>query len=181
MVPKYQRMAPKIHVPWRPPYWFPMWRQNDSSFAYISCSISPSSTIQVSIPMFSMYMNILAMSEFTSEGHHIGFQDGRHMFIRRKLWYVDRYIGMFNDTEKDRQCSRVLEIEYVCHLNEMENNFLNDNWQGKRHIMSIMENRSLIMWRPYWSPIWRPYDDNFHIVNIFLCIAILYFPSKVEQ
>ena len=36
--------------------------------------------MQVSIPMFSMSRNILAMSEFTSEGRHIEFQDGRHMF-----------------------------------------------------------------------------------------------------
>ena len=30
--------------------------------------------------MFSMSRNILAMSEFTSGGCHVGFQDGRHMF-----------------------------------------------------------------------------------------------------
>ena len=30
--------------------------------------------------MFSMSRNILAISEFTSGGRHIGFQDGRHMF-----------------------------------------------------------------------------------------------------
>ena len=30
--------------------------------------------------MFSMSRNILAMSEFTSGGRHIGFQDGRHTF-----------------------------------------------------------------------------------------------------
>ena len=36
------------------------------------------------------------------------------------LRYVDMYIGMLNDTEKDRQCSRHREIECGCHLNEME-------------------------------------------------------------
>ena len=30
--------------------------------------------------MFSMSRNILAISEFTSGGRHIGFQDGRHIF-----------------------------------------------------------------------------------------------------
>ena len=34
----------------------------------------------MSIPMFSMSMNILAMSELTSGVRHIGFQDGRHLF-----------------------------------------------------------------------------------------------------
>ena len=29
---------------------------------------------------------------------------------------MDRYLGMLNDTEKDRQCSRHREIEYDCHL-----------------------------------------------------------------
>ena len=43
-------------------------------------------TIQVSIPMFSMSRNILAMSEFTSGGRHIGFQDGRQMFYI--TWYI---------------------------------------------------------------------------------------------
>ena len=36
--------------------------------------------MQVSIPTFSISRNIVAMSELTSEGRHIGFQDGRHMF-----------------------------------------------------------------------------------------------------
>ena len=61
---------------------------------------------------------------------------------------MDMYLGMLNDTENDRQCSRHREIEYGCHsrtvyvpiiigiilqdeshLNEMEiyNNFLSDN------------------------------------------------------
>ena len=36
----------------------------------------------------------------------------------------------------------------------------------------------LIMWWPSSIPIWRPYDDNFQIVNIFLGVKSLYFPSK---
>ena len=43
-----------------------MLNSNDHSFAHISCSIAPRTKIQVSIPMFSMSRNILAMSEFTS-------------------------------------------------------------------------------------------------------------------
>ena len=39
---------------------------------------------------------------------------------RRELWYVDSYLGMLDDTEKDRQCSPHGEIEYGCHLNDME-------------------------------------------------------------
>ena len=37
-------------------------------------------TIKVSVPIFSMSRNILAMPEFSSGGHHVGFQDDRHMF-----------------------------------------------------------------------------------------------------
>ena len=44
---------------------FPIWRQNDRSFAHISSSIAPRTKIIVSIPMFSMFKKILAMSEFT--------------------------------------------------------------------------------------------------------------------
>ena len=58
---------------------------------------------------------------------------------RLELRYVDMYLGMLNDTENDRQCSRHREIKYGCysrtvylpiiigiilqdesHLNEME-------------------------------------------------------------
>ena len=39
--------------------------------------------------MFSMSRNILAMSEFTSGGCHIGFQDGRHMF------YITSYLTSY--------------------------------------------------------------------------------------
>ena len=46
-------------------------------------------TIQVSIPIFSMSRNILAMSEFTSRGRHIGFQDGRQMF------YITLYLTYY--------------------------------------------------------------------------------------
>ena len=49
--------------PWWRPYWFPIWRQNDHSFTHISCSIAPRTNILVSIPMFSMSRNILAISE----------------------------------------------------------------------------------------------------------------------
>ena len=28
---------------------------------------------------------------------------------------MDMYLGMLNDTENDRQCSRQREIEYGCH------------------------------------------------------------------
>ena len=38
----------------------------------------------------------------------------------------------------------------------------------------------LIMSQPSWIPIWRPYDDNFHIVNMFRGINSFYFPSKVQ-
>ena len=48
--------------------------------------------MQVSIPMFSMSRNILAMSEFTSVGRHIGFQDGRHMFLH---YFVSHFLLQF--------------------------------------------------------------------------------------
>ena len=35
---------------------------------------------------------------------------------RLELWYVDMYLGMLNDTENDRQCSRHRDIEYSCHI-----------------------------------------------------------------
>ena len=35
---------------------------------------------------------------------------------RLELGYVDMYLGMLNDTENDRQCSRHREIEYGCHI-----------------------------------------------------------------
>ncbi len=87
-----QKLTPKICGPWWPVYWFPIWRQNDHSFAHISCSVAPRTNIQVSIPMFSMYRNILAMSESTSGGRHIGFQDGRHMFLH---YFVSHFLLHF--------------------------------------------------------------------------------------
>ena len=62
------------------PYLFPIWRQNDHNCAHVSCSIAPRTNIKVSIHVFSISRNIVAMSEFTSGDRHIGFQDGRHRF-----------------------------------------------------------------------------------------------------
>ena len=39
---------------------------------------------------------------------------------RREILYVDKCLGMLNDTENDRQCRRHREMEHGCHLNEME-------------------------------------------------------------
>ena len=52
--------------------------------------------IQVSIPMFSMSWNILAMSEFTSGGRHIGFQDGRQLF------YITLYLTYYCTLEENK-------------------------------------------------------------------------------
>ena len=40
---------------------------------------------------------------------------------------MDMYLGMLNDTEKDRQCSRHREIEYGCHLNKNEMEIYKNN------------------------------------------------------
>jgi len=66
-------------------------RQNHNIFAHICCSIAPRTKIQVSIPMFSMSGNILAMSEFMSEARHIGSQDGRH--IIKHAFFHDRLMS----------------------------------------------------------------------------------------
>ena len=49
---------------------------------------------------------------------------------------MDMYLGMLNDTEKDRQCSRHREIEYGCHLNKNEMEILKNNVSD----MSLFEN-----------------------------------------
>ena len=49
--------------------------------------------------MFSMSRNILAISEFTSDGRHIEFQDGRHMFYVFTLLCISLPIALWK--EKD--------------------------------------------------------------------------------
>ena len=64
----------------------------------------------------------LCTSVLDRPGMHPTFANvvGPAISRRRELWHVDRYLGMLNDSEKDRQCSRHLEIEYGCHLTEVE-------------------------------------------------------------
>ena len=67
----------------------------------------------------------------TWNAHHFANVVGPAISRRLELRYVDRYLGMLNYTEKDRQCSRHREIEYGCHLNEMERYKLSQ-WQLTR-------------------------------------------------
>ncbi len=62
-----------------------------------------------------------------------------------------------------------------------DNNFLSDNWQGKRYL-SIMENgMSNNVAAILNSDMAAIYVDNFHMVKNFLGIKSLYFLSKVQQ
>ena len=70
--------------------------------------------------MLSIARGIASVSSQTWNAPHIVNVARPAMSRQRELRYVDSYLGMGNDTEKDRQCSRHLEIEYGCHLNEME-------------------------------------------------------------
>ena len=64
------------------------------SFAHISCSIAPRTKIQVSIPMFSMSRNILAMSEFTSGAGILDFKMAvLHYFVSHFLLHFARKIN----------------------------------------------------------------------------------------
>ena len=65
-------------------------------FTQISCSTSPRTTIQMS-------GNLLAVSEFTSEGRHIGFQDDHHMF------HISSYLTCTYE-EKSRLCAHIRRL-----------------------------------------------------------------------